>query len=131
MSSETAPDGLALVQAFINSLDYPDGADAIATPESAATWLATHGTEAESLLPKDVKRLLDARETLRDFLEAHTGENVEPGVAVRLQELLGDAPLVPVLSAAGASLAPARPKGVAGFFSGLRLLVLDARVRKP
>jgi predicted RNA-binding Zn ribbon-like protein len=129
MSSDLAPDGLALVQAFINSLDYPDGPDELGTPESAAAWLGSHGVDAGALQARDVKRLVEARETFRDFLEAHTGENVEPSVAVRLQEMLGSSPLFPVLSQDGASLTPARPNGVGGFFAALSAALVEANYK--
>jgi len=52
----------------------------------------------------DLRRLVATREALRDLLEAHTGENVDAAVAVRLEKLLSHAPLRPVLSSSGATL---------------------------
>src|SRR5579864_845430 len=100
-----APGSLALVQRFINSTEMPDGVDELRTGPLAADWLReTVGADLE-VSEKDRARLVATREALRDLLEAHTGENVDPAVVVRLEKLLGHAPLRPVLSTSGATLA--------------------------
>ncbi|MBV9101653.1 MAG: CGNR zinc finger domain-containing protein [Candidatus Dormibacteraeota bacterium] len=101
---KTAPGPLELVQRFVNSLDYPHGPDELATPESAARWIEAATGDAVEVSPRDIKRLVTARETLRDLLEAHAGEAVDPEVPVRLQKLLSCAPLRPVLTTDGATL---------------------------
>src|SRR5665811_975744 len=90
---------------FINSSEMPDGVDELRTPPLAAVWLRdVTGTDL-AVSERDRERLIATRESLRDLLEAHTGENVDPAVAVRLQKLLGHAPLRPIVSAQGATLA--------------------------
>ncbi len=120
-----APGTLALVEQFINSRHMPDGDDQLATPDRAAGWLRFQGTEAATLSDKDLRRLTATRKSLRDLLEAHTGENVDPGVAVRLQRLLGGAALRPMLSAHGLSLI-AGAKGVDGFLGRLSAAIIEA-----
>src|SRR5580704_18041298 len=100
-----APGSLQLVQRFLNSTEMPDGVDELRTAPLAAEWLTRASGASIQVSEKDRARLVATREALRDLLEAHTGENVDPAVAVRLEKLLGTAPLRPVLSAAGATLA--------------------------
>jgi predicted RNA-binding Zn ribbon-like protein len=99
-----APGSLALVQQFLNSTEMPDGVDELRTGPLAARWLHDTVGSAVDVNEKDRARLIATREALRDLLEAHTGENVEPAVVVRLEKLLGTAPLRPVLSTQGATL---------------------------
>src|SRR5579863_6049316 len=120
-----APGSLALVQRFINSTEMPDGVDELQTGPLAADWLReTVGADLE-VSEKDRARLVATREALRDLLEAHTGENVDPAVAVRLQKLLGHAPLRPVLSAQGATLA-VDCRGVDSFLGMLSTAIVEA-----
>jgi len=120
-----APGSLALIQRFINSSEMPDGVDELRTGPLAAHWLrATVGAELE-VSEKDRARLIATREALRDLLEAHTGENVDPAVAVRLEKLLGTAPLRPVLSADGATLA-VNCGGVDNFLGMISTAIVEA-----
>ncbi len=74
---------------------------------------------------KDRVRLIATREALRDLLEAHTGENVEPGVRVRLQKLLGNSPLRPVFTDTGATLA-VNCAGVDNFLGMISTAIVEA-----
>jgi len=102
--SKPAPGSLALVQRFINTLQLEDGQDRLRTESLAAQWLAECAGLPEPVSSSDIGRLVATREALRDLLEAHTGENVDPAVNVRLQKLLGNAPLHMTLTASGATL---------------------------
>jgi predicted RNA-binding Zn ribbon-like protein len=104
-SRDPAPGTLHLVQRFINSTEMPDGVDQLRTVPLATEWLHDAIGVWLKLSEKDRDRLIATRESLRDLLEAHTGENVDPAVTVRLQKLLGRAALRPILSADGAALA--------------------------
>ena len=120
-----APGSLALIQHFINSTEMPDGVDELRTGPLAAHWLReTVGADLE-VSEKDRARLVATPEALRDLLEAHTGENVDPAVAVRLERLLGTAPLRPVLSAAGATLA-VNCGGVDNFLGMISTAIVEA-----
>ncbi len=120
-----APGSLALVQKFINSTEMPDGVDELRTGQLASTWLRdTIGIDL-SVSEKDRGRLIATREALRDLLEAHTGENVDPAVAVRLERLLGHAPLRPVLSAEGATLT-VNCRGIDSFLGMLSTAIVEA-----
>jgi predicted RNA-binding Zn ribbon-like protein len=120
-----APGSLALVQQFLNSTEMPDGVDELRTGPLAAQWLRdTVGSDVD-VNEKDRARLIATREALRDLLEAHTGENVEPAVVVRLEKLLGTAPLRPVLSAQGATLA-VNCGGVDNFLGMISTAIVEA-----
>lgn len=126
MSAGLAPDGLALIQAFVNSVELPDGEDELGSPQSAVAWLLARGVETDSIEARELQCLVEARELVRELLEGHTGENVGSEVLVRLQQVLGDAALVPVLSSAGASLTPTQPRGVDGFFANVSAAIVEA-----
>ena len=120
-----APGSLHLVQLFINSNEMPDGVDELRTRPLAASWLReTTGSEI-TLSERDLERLIATREALRDLLEAHTGENVDPAVTVRLQKLLGHAPLRPILSTSGATLA-VDCRGVDSFLGLISTAIVEA-----
>jgi predicted RNA-binding Zn ribbon-like protein len=100
-----APGSLELVQRFINSHEMPDGVDQLRSGPLAAEWLRRATATPLDVSEKDRERLVATREALRDVLEVHTGENVDPAVVVRLEKLLSRAPLRPVLTSRGATLA--------------------------
>jgi predicted RNA-binding Zn ribbon-like protein len=122
---DPAPGSLALVQKFINSTEMPDGVDELRTPALAAAWLREATGSDLTVSGRDLERLIATREALRDLLEAHTGENVDPVVTVRLQKLLGDAPLRPILSASGATLA-VDCRGVDSFLGLISTAIVEA-----
>jgi predicted RNA-binding Zn ribbon-like protein len=120
-----APGSLAIVQKFINSTEMPDGVDELRTAELASGWLRdTVGVDL-TVSEKDRERLIATREAMRDLLEAHTGENVDPAVAVRLERLLGRAPLRPVLSVEGATLT-VNCRGIDSFLGMLSTAIVEA-----
>ncbi len=120
-----APGSLALVQEFINSTEMPDGVDELRTGPLAERWLRQATGEDMRVTEKDRKRLVATREALRDLLEAHTGENVDPAVPVRLEQLLGCAPLRPVLTAGGATLA-VDCRGIDSFIGMISTAMVEA-----
>lgn len=122
---DPAPGSLALVQKFINSTEMPDGVDELRTAPLAEQWLREVTGSDLTVSERDRGRLIATREALRDLLEAHTGENVDPAVAVRLQTLLGHAPLRPILSAQGATLA-VDCRGIDSFLGMLSTALVEA-----
>jgi predicted RNA-binding Zn ribbon-like protein len=103
-SRTPAPGSLELVQRFINSNEMPDGVDELRSAPLATEWVRHATVTSLEVSEKDRARLVATREALRDLLEAHTGENVDPAVFVRLEKLLSHAPLRPVLTSHGATL---------------------------
>jgi predicted RNA-binding Zn ribbon-like protein len=122
---EPAPGSLALVQRFINSTEMPDGVDELRTPPLASAWLREVTGTDMTVSERERERLVATREALRDLLEAHTGENVDPAVAVRLQKLLGHAPLRPILTAHGATLG-VDCNGVDSFLGMISTAIVEA-----
>src|SRR5262249_21920722 len=68
-----APGQLELLRLFVNTLDLPDGPDALATPVEASAWCCGHGLPPVSN-QDDCERLRDFREALRRVLFANNGE---------------------------------------------------------
>ncbi|MFI5285887.1 MAG: CGNR zinc finger domain-containing protein [Candidatus Dormibacteria bacterium] len=122
---DPAPGSLALVQKFINSTDMPDGEDELRSAPLAERWLRDVAGADLTVSDRDLDRLVATREALRDLLEAHTGENVDPGVAVRLEKLLGHAPLRPIVSARGATLA-VDCRGIDSFLGMVSTAIVEA-----
>jgi predicted RNA-binding Zn ribbon-like protein len=120
-----APGSLELVQRFINSHEMPDGVDALRTEPLAGEWLRHATGTSLTVTERDRERLVATREALRDLLEAHTGENVDPAVAVTLEKLLSRAPLRPILSSQGATLA-VDCDGVDGFLGTISAAMIEA-----
>ncbi len=120
-----APGSLELVQRFVNSNEMPDGVDELRTAPLATDWLRRVTGKALSASEKDRERLVATREALRDVLEAHTGENVDPTVVARLEKLLSRAPLRPVLTSKGAALAVGCD-GVDGFLGMVSAAMVEA-----
>jgi predicted RNA-binding Zn ribbon-like protein len=120
-----APGSLQLVQRFLNSTEMPDGVDELGTAPLAAAWLERATGVSLRVSDKELTRLVATREALRDLLEAHTGENVDPGVRVRLQKLLGHSPLRPVFTDAGATLA-VDCAGVDSFLGMISTAIVEA-----
>ncbi|MHB8538094.1 MAG: CGNR zinc finger domain-containing protein [Candidatus Dormibacteria bacterium] len=120
-----APGSLRLIQKFINSTEMPDGVDELRTAPLAARWLHDAMGVELAVSDGDRERLVATREALRDLLEAHTGENVDPEVAVRLEKLFGRASLRPVVTAEGANLA-VNARGVDGFLGMISTAIIEA-----
>jgi hypothetical protein len=94
-----APDRLALVQSFLNTLHVEKGTDALADVPSARAWLARTDLPASSLTglltTVDVDRLVGLRAVLRDLC----GDGA-PDPAL-FAEVAGAAALRPALDATG------------------------------
>lgn len=123
-----APGGLALVQAFVNSIELPDGGDELATADAATEWLRNHRVELRKPLSEtERRRLVNVREGLRVLLTAHTGEVVETSVAEHLTRQLNAAVLRPVISASGGTLSATTP-GVSNFLGSISAGIVEATV---
>ncbi|MFE9707658.1 CGNR zinc finger domain-containing protein [Streptomyces sp. NPDC005930] len=96
-----APDGLALIEALVNTLlDVGTGADSLDTPQVRAHF---------GLTEEDLPAARELRESLRATLLAHAGHPPHRAVTP-LGELLAAVPLVVTVDPAdgSAALAPAR-----------------------
>ncbi|MFJ1548426.1 CGNR zinc finger domain-containing protein [Streptomyces sp. NPDC088246] len=103
---DSAPGGLALIEALVNTLDIETGADTLDTADGRAAF---------SLAEPDVPDARVLREALRTACLAHAGHRPPDGSAAPpLDRLLAEAPLRVTVDAAGAaSLRPAaEPAGL-------------------
>jgi predicted RNA-binding Zn ribbon-like protein len=65
--SNEAPGRLDLLRRFVNTLDYPDGDDALGSIDSASAWSRENGLSPVSN-PRELSRLREFREALREVL---------------------------------------------------------------
>ena len=70
-----APEGLVLVQRFVNTRNYLSGGDLLADAEKATAWLTGHGLleAGERIGERERERLVEFREALRSLLSANNG----------------------------------------------------------
>lgn len=95
---DSAPGGLALIEALVNSLDVETGADTLDTADGRAAFAAA---------AEDVPAVRVLREALRAVCLAHTGHRAEDDAVSVLDGLLAHAPLRVTVDATGAaSLCP-------------------------
>ncbi len=83
-----APGQLALVQAFLNTIDHESGRDDLATPADAAAWLAEQRlvSPGTNLDERDRRRLLEVRRALRELLGANDGHGPQRRAVTTLNE---------------------------------------------
>ncbi|ROQ80521.1 CGNR zinc finger domain-containing protein [Streptomyces sp. NBC_01260] len=92
---DSAPGGLALVEALVNTLDVGTGADTLDTADGRAAF---------ALAESDVPAARALREALRTVCLAHAGHRPPEDDSVPLLDrLLADAPLRVTVDAAGAA----------------------------
>jgi predicted RNA-binding Zn ribbon-like protein len=102
---EPAPGSLALVQAFVNSVDAEHGPDLFEDTAGLAEWLERHGLAAE-VRPDDPAVAREVREALRSLLHANNGAPGDPDAEAVLDRAARRARLEPVFGAAR----PTRPE---------------------
>jgi predicted RNA-binding Zn ribbon-like protein len=107
---EPAPGALALVQAFVNTVDREHGPDLLDDAAGLEEWLDRH------LMPARVSRAeldhaREVREALRTLLLVNNGEPYDPSAQVVLERAARHARLEPAFAPDGAALV-SRAKGV-------------------
>ncbi|HZQ38342.1 MAG TPA: CGNR zinc finger domain-containing protein [Dehalococcoidia bacterium] len=127
-----APGQLAVVQAFVNTLDVETGQDDLCDAGALCAWLAERELiEPDAALgPADLRRAVQLREALRDLLAAHHRPQGAPPAraGASLNAIAGAAPLRLRLAADGSgTLAPARG-GLNGAIARLLAIVYTAMV---
>jgi predicted RNA-binding Zn ribbon-like protein len=106
---KTAPEPLYIVQRFVNSVDYEDGEEELASPDALRSWFAGRGLMRadEPVSEGDLRRALDVREGLRALLLANSGEPLEAAAVERLDRAASRAGVrVRFSHGAGADLEP-------------------------
>ncbi len=106
---EPAPGDLALVQAFVNTLDIEEQADELTDLNALRRWFVSHRLlgPREQLRDGDVQRAAVVREALRDVLASHNGAPPNRAAVSLLNKAAASAPMVVALDGDGrATLAP-------------------------
>jgi predicted RNA-binding Zn ribbon-like protein len=107
-----APGALALVQAFVNTVDREHGPDLLDDDSGLREWLERRMLPAD-VAPGDHERAREVREALRMLLLANNGEPRDPAAQPILERAARRARLEPVFPPDGAALAP-RAEGFDG-----------------
>jgi predicted RNA-binding Zn ribbon-like protein len=121
------PDGLEIVQAFVNTAEVESGSDELATPVALVAWLSEHalvegGVKASE---QDLERTRALREALRALLYVNSGGELDPEAPTVLDAAAERAGLRLRFDADGASLIPGAG-GVDGAHGSLLAIVAEA-----
>jgi len=89
--SDSVPQELELVRAFVNTYDVEDGVDSLGTPEALAGWLVERSLATGDLTPTkgEVRRAGALREALRDHLLANNGAELPESSAETVAQQSG------------------------------------------
>ncbi|HTZ91911.1 MAG TPA: CGNR zinc finger domain-containing protein [Streptosporangiaceae bacterium] len=68
-----APGRLAVLQAFVNTLDIEQATDALSSAAALERWLRSAGLPAGKVVSADLALAVDLREALRGVLRSHVG----------------------------------------------------------
>jgi predicted RNA-binding Zn ribbon-like protein len=90
-----APGQLELVRRLVNTYDAETGAEELGSPAELSAWLAEHGLgpRGAKLGPKDLDRVVELREALRQVLLANNGEDLPADTYERLNDAVAGATL--------------------------------------
>ena len=102
---EPAPGSLALVQAFVNTVDREHGPDLLDDAQGLEDWLERRMMPARAE-PDDLARARELREALRALLLANNGEPRDPHAQDILENAARRAKLEPAFPPDGAHLVP-------------------------
>jgi predicted RNA-binding Zn ribbon-like protein len=100
-----APGSLAVVQAFVNTVDREHGPDLLDEPAGLEEWLQRHLMPAP-VTPSDLERAREVREALRALLLANNGEPYAPGAQEVLERAGRRSRLEAAFPPDGAALVP-------------------------
>ena len=127
--SDTAPNELALIEDFVNTVDLEDGDEALAIPAALSDWLAEHGLAdpGERFDHEDLARAIAVREALRALLLANNGGELDPGAPATLTAAADRARLTVVLDEHGHARVEPSAAGIDRVFG--RLLGIVARAQ--
>lgn len=125
---KTAPDSLALVQRFVNSIDLEDGSDELTSPAALRSWLAERDLmgERERVGPTDLRRAVEVREGLRAMLLHNNGLELDEDRVARLDRAAGRASVRMSFGPGGAARLVPDARGVDGALARLMAIVAEA-----
>jgi len=122
-----APGDLAIVQAFVNTLDIEESTDELSSPEALASWLTARGlVEHPRGTKADLALALDLREALRGVLRSHAGHGPASGPTRSLQEIATRLPTRLDVTSDGRVQAVPAGSGVQAALARILLIGADA-----
>ena len=127
--SKEAPGDLAVVRAFVNTLDIDHGLEELSTPDEVVAWLAEHDLIDKDVVarPGDLRRAALFREALRDLLLSNNDGRPVPADAARvLDDVAARARLRLRMGAGGSARLEAEGKGVDAALGSLLIIVYRA-----
>jgi len=129
-ADKPAPEPLALVQRFVNSLDIDDADEELTSPERLREWLAHRGllSADERVSEGDLRRAIDVREGLRALLLANNGEKLDEAAVDRLERAASRAGVRVSFGAEGQPELVPDAVGVDGAIAQLMAIVAQSRV---
>jgi predicted RNA-binding Zn ribbon-like protein len=127
--AKLAPNELAVIEAFVNTVDLEDGDEALAIPAALSDWLAEHGLAdpGEAFSHEDLASAIAVREALRALLLANTGGALDPAAPATLTAAAGRARLTVTVDDRGHARVEPRATGIDRVFG--RLLGIVARAQ--
>jgi predicted RNA-binding Zn ribbon-like protein len=127
--SKLAPNELAVIEAFVNTVDLEDGDEALSIPAELSEWLAEHGLAepGEAFSHEDLAGAIAVREALRALLLANTGGALDPAAPATLTAAADRARLTVVVDEHGHARLEPRAAGIGRVLG--RLLGIVARAQ--
>ena len=112
--SKPAPNDLALIESFVNTVDLEDGDEELGTPDALASWLGGHGLSApgEPFSPADLATAIAVREALRALLLANNGGKLAPAAPATLNAAADRARLTVAVDAGGRARVEPQAAGI-------------------
>src|SRR4051812_42794248 len=108
------PDELAVIEAFVNTVDFEDGDEALSIPAELAEWLAERGrAERGETFPHDaLAAAIAVREALRALLLANNGGELAPTAPATLTAAADRAGLAVAIDEHGQARVEPRAAGI-------------------
>jgi predicted RNA-binding Zn ribbon-like protein len=127
--SDTAPDELALIEAFVNTWDLEDDEETLAIPAALSDWLAERGLAApgEAFDHDDLARAIAVREALRALLLANNAGELDAAAPATLTAAADHASLAVTIDAGGRARIEPRATGIDRVFGHLLGIVARAQ----
>ena len=109
-----APNELALIEDFVNTVDLETGEEQLRSPAALGDWLAAHdlADRTEAFGHDDLAGALAIREDLRALLLANNGGELDPAVPAALSAAADRARFTVALDAAGRASVTAQAGGI-------------------
>jgi predicted RNA-binding Zn ribbon-like protein len=112
--TKPAPDELALIEDFVNTVDKETAAEALGSPVALAEWLSEHGLaeRGEAFDHDALARAIAIREDLRALLLANNGGELDPEVPAALTAAATRARLTVALDGHGRAAVTPQSTGI-------------------